>query len=201
VIQVNVLTCSKCKDIKYLSDLTRIQLQAPITYTYAHSHIKAKSQKWTLKFVTETYALTMVKPFQFLSNFTNHPLFISLIGCQSRKPQTKAERKTRFGEQSPARVSAWVGSRGHPRGRAGASSCAAQTQKRGFSPQNLKSDHFQPKSCLYNFPTPSITSYNINFTRLMTLIIKHPNNPFDIQMHKLASYIDSNRCIASLTIQ
>jgi hypothetical protein len=36
---------------------------------------------------------------------------------------------------------------------------------------------------------------------LMTLIIKHPNNPFDIQMHKLASYIDSNRCIVSLTIQ
>ena len=66
---------------------------------------------------------------------------------------------------------------------------AAQTQKRGFSSQYLKSDHFQPKSCLYNFPTPLITSYNINFTSLMTLIIKYPNNPFDIQMHKLATCI------------
>ena len=55
---------------------------------------------------------------------------------------------------------------------------AAQTQKRGFSPQNLKSDHFQPKSCLYNFPTPSITSYNINLYQNHKiddhLIIKHP---------------------------
>jgi hypothetical protein len=135
----------------------------------------------------------MVKPFQFLPNFTNHPLFISFIGCQSRKPQTKAERKTRFGEQSSARVSAWVGSRGHPRGRAGSSSCAAQTQKRGFSPQNLKSDHFPSKPSLYNFPTPSITSYNINLYQFHKIdvhfIIKHPNNPFDTNKYKLATCI------------
>ena len=60
---------------------------------------------------------------------------------------------------------------------------------------------FPTKIMFIQLPYPSITSYNINFTRLMTLIIKHPNNPFDIQIHKLASYIDSNRCIVSLTIQ
>ena len=168
MIQVNVLTCSKCKDIKYLSDLTRIQLQAPITYTYAHSHIKAKSQKWTLKFVTETYALTKVKPFQFLSNFTNHPLFISLKGCQWRKPQTKAERKNAFRGTVP-RAGFGAGWVARPAARARwFVFFAAQTQKRGFSSQYPKSDHFQPQSCLYNFPTPLITSYNINFTRLMT---------------------------------
>ena len=56
-----------------------------------------------------------------------------------------------------------------------------------------KSDHFPSKPSLYNFPTPSITSYNINLYQNHKiddhLIIKHPNNPFDIQMHKLATCI------------
>ena len=135
-----------------------------------------------------------LKFIQFLPNFTNRPLFISFIGCQLRKPQTKAERKTRFEEQSPVRVAGRVGSRGQPRGRAGSSSCAAQTQKRGFSSQYPKSDHFPSIPSLYNFPTPSITSYNINLYRNHKiddhLIIKHPIDPFDIHMHKLATCID-----------
>ena len=48
-----------------------------------------------------------------------------------------------------------------PRGRAGPSSWAVLTQKRGFSPLNPKSGHSQPKSCLYNTPTHLITFYNI----------------------------------------
>ena len=78
-----------------------------------------------------------------------------------KKTPNESRTKNGFREQFPARVAARVGSRGQPRGRAGSSSCAVFTLKRGFSPQYSKSEHFQPKSCLYNTPTHLITFYNI----------------------------------------
>ena len=143
-------------------------LQAPITYTYAHSHIKAKSQKWTLKFVTETYALTKVKPFQFLSNFTNHPLFIYHIGCQWRKPQTKAERKNAFRGTVP-RAGFGEGWVARPAARARwFVFFAVQTQKRGFSSQYPKSDHNNVYTTSLHLQLHLITSIYTKTTRLMT---------------------------------
>ena len=79
-------------------------------------------------------------------------------------------------------------------GRADQNPCAAQTQNRGFSFQYPKSDHFPSKPSLYYFPTPSITSYNINLYQFHKiddhLIIKHPFDPFDIHMHELATCIN-----------
>ena len=75
------------------------QLWAPIQCTYiTYQHI---SHHRVHKVRNRNSILNHSKTLQFLPNFTNHPLFISLIGCQSRKPQTKTERKVRHGNSPP----------------------------------------------------------------------------------------------------
>ena len=127
------------------------------------------------------------------TKFYQSSSFYILYRMPIKKTPNESRTKNAFREQAPARVAALVRSRGQPRGPAGSSSWAIFTQKRGFSPQNLKSDHFQPKSSLYNFPTLSITSYNINSYLNHKiddhLIIKHPIDPFDFHMHKLTTCI------------
>ena len=91
----------------------------------------------------------MVKPFQFLSNFTNHPLFISLIGCQSRKPQTKAGRKRVLGNSPP---------RGLRRG-LGRKASRAGAQTRTLARLKPKIGDFLP-----NTPNPSIFHQNQVYT-------------------------------------
>ena len=78
-----------------------------------------------------------------------------------KKTPNENRTKSALRGQSPARVMARVGPRDEPRRHADASPCAILTQKRGFSPFNSKSDHFQTKPSLYNILTPLITSYNI----------------------------------------
>ena len=104
-----------------------------------------------LKFVTETQASTIVKTLQILPTFTNHPLFISLIGCQSRKPQTKAGRETRFGNSSRRGSRRWLG---REASRAGA---LVRLLAR-FSPKN---EGFHPKT-----PNPRISDQNHVYTTL-----------------------------------
>ena len=66
-------------------------------------------------------------------------------------------------------------------------------QKTGFSPQYSKSDNFQPKSSLYNFPTLSITSYNINLYHRLKIcdqfVILQLNDPNDTNKYELATCI------------
>ena len=78
-----------------------------------------------------------------------------------KKPPNESRTKNALQGQSPTRVAARMKRRAKPRPRAGSHPCAVLTQKRGFSPLNSKSDHFQSKPSLYNIPTPSITFYNI----------------------------------------
>ena len=88
--------------------------------------------------------------------------FYILYRMPIKKTPNESRTKNALREQSPARVAARVGPRAKPRRRPVSYPCAIFTQKRWFSPLNSKSDHFQTKPSLYNIPTTSITSYNIN---------------------------------------
>ena len=134
------------------------------------------------------------KPFPIPTKFYQSSSFYILYRMPIKKTPNESRTKNAFRGTVP-RTGFGVGWVARPPAR----TCwcvflrGSNTKTRVFTPKP-QIDHFQPKSCLYNFLTPSITSYNINLYQFHKiddhLIIKHPNNPFDIQMHKLATCIN-----------
>ena len=112
------------------------------------------------------------KTFPIPTKFYHSFSFYILYRMPIKKTQTRAERKTRFGEQSPARVARRVGSHGQPRGRTGSSSCAAQTKNGDFHPNTPNSTIFhqnQVYTTSLHIQLHLITSIYTNFTRLMSI--------------------------------
>ena len=109
------------------------------------------------------------KTFPISTKFYLSSSFYILYRMPIKKTPNESRTKNACREQSLARVVARVGSRTKPRRRADSYPCATQTQKRGFSPQYSKSDHFPSKPSLYITSTHLVTFYNIK--PLQSLII------------------------------
>ena len=126
------------------------------TYRYTHIHIHTLRliPKMGTKVRNRNLRLNHSKTFPIPTKFYQSSSFYILYTMPIKKTPNKSRTKTRFGEQSPARISARVGSRCQPRGRAGSSSCAAQTQNPTILQQNqvyTTSLHFQLHPITWNY--------------------------------------------------
>ena len=160
MIQVNVLTCSKCNDIKHLIMHTYSTLNT-YRHTRIYSHTLRQIPEMGSKVRNRNLSLHHSKNPQNPTKLYQSSSFYIPHMMSIKKTPKRSRTKSATRGQSPARVAVRVGLRAKPRGRACASPCTILTQNRGFSPLNSKSDYFHTKPSLYNTPTHLVTFYNI----------------------------------------